>query len=148
MSTSPGSTLSLAPRGRVLYADDEEDVRAVFYDVVAADFDVTCVDSGAAALDALASESFDVLVSDMRMSPMPGSELLATACIMHPSTPRILLTGFTDHDDLADAVNRARLFAYLHKPWDAEQLKLTIRRAHESRRLERENARLLGELRA
>ena len=148
MSTSPAPPLSPTLRGRVLYVDDEEEVRAVFYDVVAVDFDVTCVESGAAALDALAADAYDVLVSDMRMNPMRGSELLAIACTLHASTPRILLTGFTDHDDLADAVNRARLFAYLQKPWDADQLKLTLRRAYESRRLELDNHRLIEELRA
>ena len=44
-------------------------------------------------------------------------------------TPRILLTGFTDHDDLADAVNHGHVFAYVLKPWDNHQLRLVIERA-------------------
>ncbi len=131
---------------RVLYADDEDDVREVFAAVFAEDFDVTCVPGGAEALEALAAQSFDVLVSDMRMDPMRGSELLARAYAEHEGTQRILLTGFSDHDDLADAVNRGHVFAYVQKPWDAEQLRLTIQRAAEARRLEVENRRLLQEL--
>jgi DNA-binding NtrC family response regulator len=138
----------LAARPRVLYADDEEDVREVFAAVFSEDFDVTCVASGREALDALASREFDVLVSDMRMRPMKGSELLAHAYESFPDTQRILLTGFTDHDDLADAVNHGHVFAYVLKPWNNAQLRLVIERAAKLRQLERENRRLNAELRA
>ena len=141
MSEKPGPI-------RVLYADDEEDVREVFAAVFGADFDVTCVASGAEALTAMArdAEGFDVLVSDMRMEPMRGSELLARAYDAHRDTQRILLTGYSDHDDLAAAVNEGHVFAYAQKPWEADQLRLTIQRAYEQRRLERENRRLVQEL--
>jgi two-component system response regulator HupR/HoxA len=135
-------------RPRVLYADDEEDVREVFASIFEEDFDVTCVATGQAALDALASREFDVLVSDMRMRPMNGSELLAKAYAAHKDTQRILLTGFSDHDDLAEAVNNGRLFAYVQKPWDNAQLRLVIRRATTLRRLELENRRLTTDLKA
>ncbi|NVL67781.1 response regulator, partial [Escherichia coli] len=108
-------------RPRVLYADDEADVREVFAAVCEDDFEVTCVATGQEALDALASREFDVLVTDMRMRPMKGSELLARAYEAHKDAQRILLTGFSDHDDLADAVNNGHLFAYVQKPWDNSQ---------------------------
>ena len=133
---------------RVLYADDEADVREVFAAIFEDDFDITCVATGQEALDALASREFDVLVSDMRMRPMNGSELLAKAYESHKDAQRILLTGFSDHDDLADAVNRGHLFAYMQKPWDNEQLRLVIRRAAAQRRLELENRRLTNDLKA
>jgi DNA-binding NtrC family response regulator len=132
----------------VLYADDEDDVREVFAAVFADDFQVTCVGTGRDALDALASREFDVLVSDMRMRPMKGSELLANAYESFPDTQRILLTGFSDHDDLADAVNHGHVFAYVLKPWDNAQLRLVIERAAKLRHLELENRRLTTELRA
>ena len=139
---------SVAPptRPRVLYVDDEEDVREVFEAVFQADFDVTLAPGGAEALALMEHERFDVLVSDMRMDPMRGSELLAKAYESHRDTQRILLTGYTDHDDLAAAVNLGHVFAYVQKPWDAEQLKLTIERAADQRRLEIENRRLVEEL--
>jgi DNA-binding NtrC family response regulator len=133
---------------RVLYADDEEDVREVFAAIFEDDFEVTCVATGQQALDALASREYDVLVSDMRMRPMNGSELLAKAYELHKDAQRILLTGFSDHDDLADAVNRGHLFAYMQKPWDNEQLRLVIRRAATQRRLELENRRLANDLKS
>ena len=135
-------------RPRVLYVDDEADVREVFASIFEDDFEVTCVDTGQGALDALASREFDVLVSDMRMRPMNGAELLAKAYAAHPDTQRILLTGFSDHDDLAEAVNHGHLFAYVLKPWDNSQLRLVIRRASSLRRLELENRRLTTDLKA
>ncbi len=147
-SVPPPSSTLVDARARVLYADDEEDVREVFASVFAGDFEVVTVPGGDEALRALPTGEFDVLVSDMRMDPMRGSELLARAYDAHPDTQRILLTGYTDHDDLADAVNRGHVFAYVQKPWDAEQLKLTISRACEQRRLTLENRRLVLQLKA
>jgi DNA-binding NtrC family response regulator len=136
-------------RPRVLYVDDEDDVREVFAAVFEGDFDVATVQNGHDALALMAREpGFDVLVSDMRMDPMKGSELLARAYDQFRDVPRILLTGFSDHDDLADAVNLGHVWAYVQKPWDAEQLRLTITRAAEARALELENKRLVEELRA
>ncbi|HTQ43065.1 MAG TPA: sigma-54 dependent transcriptional regulator, partial [Polyangiaceae bacterium] len=138
-----------APRPRVLYVDDEDDVREVFAAVYEGEFDVATAQNGADALALMAREpGFDVLVSDMRMEPMKGSELLARAYDQFRDVPRILLTGFSDHGDLADAVNLGHVWAYVQKPWDAEQLRLTITRAYESRNLELENKRLVEELRA
>ena len=145
---APSSPITTAARTRVLFVDDEEDLREVFAAVFDEQFDVVTADGGAAALALLAREPFDVLVSDMRMDPMKGSELLSCAYAQFRDVQRILLTGFSDHDDLADAVNLGHVWAYAQKPWDADQLRLTITRAHEARRLELENRRLLEELRA
>ncbi len=132
----------------MLYVDDEDDLREVFAAVFDEHFDVATAANGGDALAVLAREPVDVLVSDMRMDPMKGSELLARAYAAHRDVPRILLTGFSDHDDLADAVNLGHVWAYVQKPWDAEQLRLTITRAFEARRLELENKRLMEELRS
>lgn len=132
---------------RVLYADEEKDVRDVFSAVFADEFRVTCVATRQEALDALAERAFDVLVCDVRMPPTKGDELVATACELFQDTQRILLTGLTDHDDLVDVVNRCQVFAYVQKPWDSGQLRLFIHRAARQRHLELENRRLTAELR-
>ena len=132
----------------MLFADDEQDVLDVFSSIFEDDFDITTVQSGQAALDALATREFDVLVSDMRMRPMTGSELLKKVYESFPNTQRILLTGFSDHDDLAAAVNHGHLFAYVQKPWNNSQLRLVIQRASSLRRLEIENRRLTTDLKA
>jgi DNA-binding NtrC family response regulator len=145
-SVVPTPAAQVSARPRVLYVDDEDDVREVFEAVFEGDFDVSLARNGGEALDMLSREPFDVLVSDMRMEPMKGTEVLARAYERHRDVPRILLTGFSDHADLADAVNLGHVWAYVQKPWDAEQLRLTIQRAYESRRLELENRRLVDEL--
>src|SRR5437868_13431131 len=116
-------------RARVLYVDDEDDVREVFEAVFQGDFDVATAPAGAEALKRMETEHYDVLVSDMRMDPMRGSELLAKAYELHRDTQRILLTGYSDHEALAAAVNEGHVFAYVQKPRDAEQLQLSIERA-------------------
>lgn len=149
-STDPAASVGetgLRARPRILFADDEEDVRDVFEAVFGDDFHVVCVDGGDAALRALAGSAFDVLVSDMRMRPMKGSDLLAQAASTYPDVQRILLTGFSDHDDLADAVNRGRVFAYVQKPWDSTQLRLVMEQAALQRQLAEDNRKLTAELR-
>ncbi|HEY8079236.1 MAG TPA: sigma-54 dependent transcriptional regulator [Labilithrix sp.] len=146
MTLPPAGSDKPPPRPRVLYADDEEDVREVFAAVFDDDFEVTTVATGQAALDAMSSREFDVLVSDMRMRPMKGSELLQRAFEQHPQVQRILLTGFSDHDDLAVAVNHGHVFAYVQKPWDNAQLRLVIRRAALLKHLEAENRKLTTDL--
>ena len=146
MTTRPSVAAAPPARPRVLYVDDEDDVREVFQAVFEGDFDISLAPNGGDALSLLSREPFDVLVSDMRMDPMKGTELLARAYDQHRSVARILLTGFSEHADLADAVNLGHVWAYVQKPWDAEQLRLTIQRAFESRRLELENRRLVEEL--
>jgi two-component system response regulator HupR/HoxA len=84
----------------------------------------------------------------MRMEPMRGSELLARTYKKFPDVQRILVTGFSDHDDLARSVNEGHVFAYIQKPWEAEQLKLTISSAHAQRMLTLENRRLMQELKS
>ena len=149
VSVPPPPTSQVPPaKIRVLYTDDEADVREVFEAVFSDEFEVALAKSGADALEQMKRGTFAVLVSDMRMEPMKGSELLARAYAEHPDTQRILLTGYSDHDDLADAVNLGHVFAYVQKPWEAEQLKLTIRRAARVRDLEIENRRLVSELKA
>ena len=76
-------------RTRVLYVDDEADVREVFAAVFGADFDVRLADGGDAALRLLEAGDIDVLVSDMRMEPLRGSELRARAFEQFPQTERV-----------------------------------------------------------
>jgi CheY-like chemotaxis protein len=69
----------------VLFVDDEEDLRDVFAAVFARDFEIVCAASGPEALEKL-DDGFSVLVTDMRMQPMHGAELLRRAFERHPDT--------------------------------------------------------------
>ena len=132
---------------RVLYADDEEDVREVFAAIFEDDFDVTCVATGQEALDALASREFDVLVS----RHAHAADERARSCSRRPTSRTRMRSGSCSPASAIttisrDAVNRGHLFAYMQKPWDNAQLRLVIRRAAAQRRLELENRRLTNDL--
>jgi HD-like signal output (HDOD) protein/CheY-like chemotaxis protein len=91
------------------------------------DWQMTFVESGAAALDALARTTVDVIVTDMRMPAMDGATLLERVKNLHPGTIRLILSG---HGDLSPIMKAAGVaHQYLSKPCDAETLKATIKRA-------------------
>ena len=79
-----------------------------------------------------------VLVTDERMPGMKGHELLREARIRYPNIYGILLTGYTDIDAIALAVNEAGLFRYIHKPWERRDLAMAVKRAVELYTRERE----------
>jgi DNA-binding NtrC family response regulator len=88
-----------------------------------------------------------VIVADQRMPSMSGTELLARSMEIRPDAVRIVLTGYTDIGALIDAVNSSRIYRYVTKPWEDDELRVTLRRAIEVFHLARENARLVEELR-
>ena len=99
--------------------------------------------SGAEALSLMASEAIDVVLSDMRMPQMDGAQLLSILHRDHPDVMRILLTGYADMNATVAAINEGHIYRYIHKPWDENELRLTVRQAYERRLLEQERARLL-----
>lgn len=87
------------------------------------------------ALDALAEDHVDVVVSDYMMPGMDGITFLCQVRETWPLTTRILLTGYADKENAIRAINEAGLYHYLQKPWDNEHLKLVIRNGIERSRL-------------
>src|SRR3989442_14271924 len=81
------------------------------------------------------------------MPAMSGTEFLERAMAVRPDAGRIILTGYTDIDAIIQAINRSRIYRYVTKPWESEELRLTLRRAIEAFHLVRENGRLVEELR-
>src|SRR6185436_17171543 len=66
---------------------------------------------------------------------------------VRPDAVRIVLTGYTDVSALIEAVNSSRIYRYITKPWEDDELRLTLKRAIEVFHLARENARLVEERR-
>lgn len=95
---------------RVIFVDDEQRVldgiSRVLYSLKC-DWDVQFVTSGAQALDVLAAEPVEVIVSDMRMPGMTGAELLERVQAEWPSTLRIMLTGQIDRSEALRVFNAA-----------------------------------------
>jgi len=104
--------------------------------------------SAEAAWERFAAGEYDVVVCDQRMPGLSGVELLSRVAARDDLIGRILLTGFADFDDTVDAINRARVHAYLSKPCPPAHLLATVRSVLERAQLARENDGLLLELKA
>ncbi len=128
---------------QVLIVDDDVgnlDVLRAFLD---ADYVVHEAISAEVALALLEVERFDVIVCDQRMPGMTGIEMLARVRERYPDVAGILLTAFTDTPVLVDAINRARVFRHMHKPWEPEDLLGAVAQASAMVQQRRLNARLL-----
>lgn len=102
---------------------------------------------GAEALEILETQGpFDLLVTDFRMEDMTGIQLLEAVQSRWPDTQRVMLSGYSQVDTILDAVNRGAVYKYLSKPWNDEELKLSLRRAIEQGALQKANAQLLKEV--
>jgi two-component system response regulator HupR/HoxA len=129
----------------LLFVDDEPDIVETFRFGYEDAFTIHSTTSGAAALAVLEREPVAVLVTDQRMPEMAGIELIGRALAIRPDVVPIILTGYTDVEALVDAINLGRIHRYVAKPWDHQELGLTLRRAVETYHLGRENARLAVE---
>ena len=80
------------------------------------------------------------------MPKMTGVEFLEIVLVKYPDPMRILLTGYADMNAVVDAVNKGKIFHYLTKPWNEEELDMTIKRAYdvliEKREVESMNEKL------
>lgn len=129
-----------ALKERVLVVDDEPQVLVALEDLLSDDFVVFKTESAETALR-LAERERDiaVVISDQRMPRMTGDELFANLDGRSDAT-RILVTGFADLSAVIRAVNNGRIFAYVTKPWNPEDLRLMVHKGAEYFRLAQELA--------
>ncbi|MGD1871881.1 MAG: response regulator [Mastigocoleus sp.] len=118
---------------KILVVDDEPDNLDLLYRTFRRDFQVLKAESGSKALEILSTEGeVAVIISDQRMPEMKGTEFLSKTLPKFPDTVRIILTGFTDIEDLVDAINAGQVYKYITKPWDPDELKAVVQRAAET----------------
>jgi len=130
----------------ILIVDDEPRVLDSLEAILAAEFRVLRAGHGEEALARLAAEpDVAVIVTDHRMPGMTGVELLRRSQEQWDAI-RIVLTAYTDVDNLMDAINMGRIYHFIPKPWDPNELLVIVRRAAERWRLARENTRLRDDL--
>lgn len=127
------TTLERNKKLKILVVDDEPDNLDLLYRTFRRDFNVLKADSGINALEVLAAEGeVAVIISDQRMPEMKGTEFLSKTVPQFPDTVRIILTGFTDIEDLVEAINAGQVYKYITKPWDPGELKAVVQRAAET----------------
>ncbi|NGY07019.1 response regulator [Solimonas terrae] len=117
---------------RVLFVDDEPRVLVALKVIFRDHYDVQTATSGAAAIEALQAQTFDVVVSDQRMPGMTGIEVLRSAKQLQPKSMRILLTGYSDLNATVDAINEGEVFRFVTKPWSNDKLRATLASAVEA----------------
>jgi CheY-like chemotaxis protein len=138
----------MSARPRILVVDDEEAILETMTFTFEDDYEVLTSSSARDALALLEREGpVAVVISDQRMPEMTGVEFLARVFALHPTTVRIILTGFADMDAIIRAINDGHVYAYITKPWEPDQLKQVVRRAVDHHALAVENERLVGDLR-
>ena len=113
----------------VLIVDDDAPNLAVLSAVLESDYTVLEAGSGDEALDLLESHKVDVVVTDQRMPGMTGVELLERISSFAPDVAGIVLTAYTDAPAMMSAINRARVFRFLTKPWEAQQVLAAVEQA-------------------
>ncbi len=133
----------------ILVVDDEPASVNLLRITLGMDFVVYTATDGVAGLKLLAQHpDIALAIIDQRMPGMSGTEFIHKTIEPYPNLVRLILTGYTDIDSLIEAINAGRVYRYLTKPWDKDELLVAVRQGLEVHRLATENLRLQEELRS
>ena len=116
---------------KVLFVDDEPENLRLLERLFRRTHDVFQATSGAEGIKMLELHDIELIISDQRMPGMTGIEFLKRAAEMRPNTVRMILTGYTDVNDLVDVINSGVVYKYITKPWVNEDLVQTVARGLE-----------------
>ncbi len=130
----------------ILYVDDEPENLTNFKFAFRKHYTVLLADSAKKGAEILAKEPVQVVLSDQRMPETTGVEFLESLASKYPHIIRIIITAYADIDAVIGAINRGKVYRYVKKPWDMEELKQTLDKALETYALQQENKRLVEEL--
>ncbi|HWT79246.1 MAG TPA: sigma-54 dependent transcriptional regulator [Candidatus Methylomirabilis sp.] len=133
-------------RVKILVIDDDESLRRVLeYNLAQEGYAVLSAASGEQGLELLKKEGADVVVTDVRMPGMDGLQVMESVRKIDPNIQVIILTAFGTIEMAVEAM-KAGAFHYISKPFNRDELKLTLRKALHLKDLERENVTLRQEL--
>jgi DNA-binding NtrC family response regulator len=114
---------------KILVVDDEERVRILFKRILLKEgYEVDCAASGSEALDKLAKDSFDLVVTDLKMEGIDGLDLIKKGKTMNQALPFILISGYGTAQTAGSAAKEGA-DVYLMKPIDITDLKLAVKKA-------------------
>ena len=115
----------------VLYLDDEENNLKSFKATFRRDFKIFITSNPQEAVQILNDEEIHVIISDQKMPDLSGVEFFELIIPDFPEPIRMLLTGYSDIEAVIDAVNKGQIYRYITKPWNEQELKITIENAFE-----------------
>lgn len=129
-------------RPRVMLVEDEPANLRMMAALLERDYEIIDAADGHAAWEMLQNmpdrDSLTCIISDQRMPRMAGVELLERAQELLPKPVRMIVTGFMDVNAIVDSINKAGIYKFIVKPFDATDFQLTVRRAVESFQLQRQ----------
>lgn len=111
---------------RVLYLDDEENNLKSFKAAFRREYDVYTASTSEKAFDIVKSVKPQVIFSDQRMPVTTGVEFFNALRQIFPDPVRILITGYTDINDIIEAINKGHIYRYVTKPWSEQEIKVAI----------------------
>jgi len=131
---------------KVLLAEDEQAIAVPLADdIEAAGGDVTVARDGLEAARRLEESGYEVLITDVRMPGMEGTELLKAVADRQWDTSVIMITGYGTVESAVQAM-RLGAYDYIRKPFYNEEIVLKLEKLKELRTLQRENRQLRREL--
>lgn len=127
----------------ILLVDDEPNVLSALRRVFRQEnYRVEVAMSGDEALHTLANGQFQLIISDYKMPGMNGAELLRRVKMLHPDIIRIMLTGEADTGAVLGAINEGAVYKFILKPWNNDDLRITVGLALEQYDLIEKNKKL------
>jgi two-component system response regulator HupR/HoxA len=130
----------------ILIVDDEEAILESLELTLGTEYRVFTATSAEAGLAILDREDIAMVLSDQVMPGMSGVEFLEQVIERNPRAIRMMLTGYADMPSLIAAINEGRIWRYLPKPWEPDDLRITVKRGLEVYELSNENAQLADAL--
>ena len=130
----------------ILYVDDEAHNLTSFAATFRIEYQIHTATNGNDALEILRNNEIKLIITDQRMPEMTGIQLLEKISPEFPDTIRMILTGFSDIEVIIEAINSGRVFRYITKPWDENELRMTIENARQLFDLQLSNRNLVAEL--
>jgi two-component system response regulator PilR (NtrC family) len=120
-------------QARILVVDDEQSMREFLDIMLQSDgYDVRCAESGTEALDLLQRETFDMVITDIRMKPVDGLAVLKQCKNISPSTIVIIISAYANAETAVSAMKEGA-YDYLPKPFNLDEMRTVIQNALESR---------------
>lgn len=130
----------------VLYIDDEEHNLISFKSTFRRAYDIHVATSGQRGLEIMEQNEIHLVITDQRMPEMTGVEFLEQVMLLYPDCMRMIMTGFSDMDAIIEAINKGNIYRYIAKPWNREELRITIDSAFEVYSLKDQNKHLIQDL--
>ena len=130
----------------ILYVDDEEHNLISFEATFRKEYKVHTAKSAEDGIAIMRNNDIKLVITDQRMPEMTGIQFLEKIAPEYPDTIRMILTGFSDIGVIIEAINSGKVFRYITKPWDENELRMTIENAKQIFGLQISNRELMTSL--